>query len=148
MAFCQKCGSEFNSGDTFCTNCGTPVTDAAAAVTAPSNYNEIPNTNNYRQQYAPQQNNAPVYTQPAGSSAAPYGSEVYKPMGAWAYFGYSLLFSIPIVGLIVNLVLCFNKTNINKRNYARSFWCWYVIVIITIIIASVSGASLLSLMDI
>lgn len=67
-------------------------------------------------------------------------------MGAWAYFGYSLLFSIPIVGLIVNLVLCFNKTNINKRNYARSFWCWYVIVAVAIIIAAVSGVSLMSLM--
>ena len=24
----------------------------------------------------------------------------YKPLGAWAYFGYILLYSIPIVGLI------------------------------------------------
>ena len=87
------------------------------------------------------QNYSAAVNQPAN-----YVPEEYKPMGAWAYFGYSLLFSIPIVGLIVNLVLCFNKTNINKRNYARSFWCWYVIVAAAIIIAAASGVSLLSLM--
>ena len=133
MAFCQNCGNEINPGETFCTKCGTPTADSAV-------YNDAANQN-VSPTYAPTQNYSAAANHPAN-----YVPEEYKPMGAWAYFGYSLLFSIPLVGLIVNLVLCFNKTNINKRNYARSFWCWYVIVIIAIIIAAVSGVSLLSLM--
>ncbi len=133
MAFCQNCGNEINPGKTFCTKCGAPTADSAA-------YNDAANQNT-QPAYAPTQNYSAAVNQPAN-----YIPEEYKPMSAWAYFGYSLLFSIPIVGLIVNLVLCFSKTNINKRNYARSFWCWYVIVAAAIIIAAVSGVSLLSLM--
>lgn len=58
------------------------------------------------------------------------GPEEYRPLGAWAYFGYSILFSIPVIGLIVNLVFCFSDGNINRRNYARSFWCAYLFVAI------------------
>lgn len=133
MAFCQNCGNEINPGEAFCAKCGTPTADSAA-------YSDVANQN-VQPAYAPVQNYSAAVNQPAN-----YVPEEYKPMGAWAYFGYSLLFSIPIVGLIVNLVLCFNKTNINKRNYARSFWCWYVIVAVAIIIAAVSGVSLMSLM--
>ena len=133
MAFCQNCGNEINPGETFCTKCGAPTADSAV-------YNDAANQN-VQAAYAPTQNYSAAANQPAN-----YVPEEYKPMSAWAYFGYSLLFSIPLVGLIVNLVLCFSKTNINKRNYARSFWCWYVIVAAAIIIAAVSGVSLLSLM--
>ena len=47
----------------------------------------------------------------------------YKPLGAWAYFGYSLLFSIPLVGFILLIVFSFDNTNINLRNFARSHFC-------------------------
>ncbi len=133
MAFCQNCGNEINPGETFCTKCGAPTADSSV-------YSDAANQN-VQAAYAPTQNYSAAANQPAN-----YVPEEYKPMSAWAYFGYSLLFSIPLVGLIVNLVLCFSKTNINKRNYARSFWCWYVIVAAAIIIAAVSGVSLLSLM--
>ncbi len=65
------------------------------------------------------------------------GPEEYRPLGAWAYFGYSILFSIPLIGLIVNLVFCFSDGNINRRNYARSFWCAYLFVAIFAIAAFV-----------
>lgn len=45
----------------------------------------------------------------------------YKPLSPWAYIGYSLLFSLPLVGFIMVLVFSFDSTNnINRRNYARS----------------------------
>ncbi len=48
--------------------------------------------------------------------------EEYKPLGMWAYFGYEILFSIPIVGFIFLLVFSFGATkNINLRNFARSY---------------------------
>lgn len=57
----------------------------------------------------------------------------YKPIGAWAYFGWSLLFSIPVAGLIIALVFAVGNTeNINLRNFARSMFCYFAVVAILI----------------
>ena len=41
--FCQKCGTGLNSDDTFCSNCGAPISDEAKTVASnnnsSSNYN-------------------------------------------------------------------------------------------------------------
>ena len=64
----------------------------------------------------------------------------YKPISMWGYFGYELLFSIPLVGLIVALVFSFGGTqNINLRNFARSYFC------LLIIVAAVGGTLVVSL---
>lgn len=59
----------------------------------------------------------------------------YEPIGMWGYFGYSLLFSIPLVGLIMQLIFAFGGTsNINLRNFARAQFCvvilWSAVVLI------------------
>ena len=52
----------------------------------------------------------------------------FKPISAWGYIGYQLLFSIPLIGLIFMLVFAFGGTNnINLKNYARSFLIWILI---------------------
>lgn len=96
------------------------------------------------------QNNAP-----GGSFAAPNGMimtedqlpERFRPLGAWAYFGWTLLFSIPIAGLIVAIVLAVKKDgNINLRNFARSMFCVYVIVgILLLLTIGTAGCSMLGL---
>lgn len=49
--------------------------------------------------------------------------EEFKPISAWGYIGYNLLFSIPIIGTIMLFVYAFGGTSkINLRNYARSFF--------------------------
>ena len=49
-----------------------------------------------------------------------YIPEEYTPISMWGYFGYSLLFSIPIVGLICIIVFSFGGSrNINLRNFAE-----------------------------
>lgn len=58
----------------------------------------------------------------------------YRPLSAWAYFGYNLLFAIPLVGFIMLIVFAFDSSNINRRNYARSFFCVYLILFILLII--------------
>ena len=58
----------------------------------------------------------------------------YKPLSPWAYFGYQLLFTIPLIGFIFLLVFAFNNDNINRRNFARSYFCFSIIVIIFIAI--------------
>ena len=58
----------------------------------------------------------------------------YKPLSPWAYFGYSIIFSIPFIGLILLIVFSLDNSNINRRNYARSYWCIYVLIIILLIL--------------
>ena len=71
----------------------------------------------------------------------------YRPLGAWAYFGYSLLFSIPIVGFILLIVFSFSSANINRRNFARSYWCWLAIAaIIVAVVLAISGTAGLALL--
>lgn len=73
----------------------------------------------------------------------------YRPLSAWAYFGYNILFAIPLVGFIMLIVFAFDSSNINRRNYARSFFCAYlvaiIIFIVVLILALVLGISLNSI---
>ncbi len=70
------------------------------------------------------------------------GSEEFRPLSPWAYFGYSVLFTVPFIGLIVNLVFCFSSENINRRNYARSFWCAYLLAAIIIAVFLVAAPAI------
>jgi hypothetical protein len=61
--------------------------------------------------------------------------EKYKPIGMWAYFGYEILFSIPVIGWIFLLIYSFGNTkNINLRNFARSYFCLVIIVAVLVVI--------------
>lgn len=73
------------------------------------------------------------------------GSEAFRPLSPWAYFGYSILFGIPLVGFICLIVFSLSDSNINRRNFARSYWCVYVIAIILVIVALSAGVSLATL---
>lgn len=70
------------------------------------------------------------------------GPEEFRPLSPWAYFGYSGLFTVPFIGLIVNLVFCFSSENINRRNYARSFWCAYLLAAIIIAVFLVAAPAI------
>lgn len=73
----------------------------------------------------------------------------YRPLSAWAYVGYNILFSIPLIGFIFLVVFALDSSNINRRNYARSFFCWMLIAlilsVICIVIFMIMGASIYSL---
>ncbi len=64
----------------------------------------------------------------------------YKPISAWGYFGYEILFSIPIVGFILLLVFSFGGTsNVNLKNFARSYFCLLILIIIIILVIAALG---------
>lgn len=64
----------------------------------------------------------------------------YQPISMWGYFGYTILFNIPCVGFILILVFAFGGTkNINLKNFARSFFCVWIILAIIFVIAMVAG---------
>lgn len=104
----------------YCTNCGTKNENTSFCTSCGCSLNPTPNYN----QPSNNQENIP---------------SKYKPIGAWGYFGYELLFSIPVVGFIALIVLALSSENVNLRNFARSKFCYLIIVIIIIAIAASFG---------
>ena len=57
-----------------------------------------------------------------------------QPMSPWKYFGLNILYAIPLIGFIFLLCHAIGSRNINKRNYARSFFCILVVVLVIFVI--------------
>lgn len=155
--FCSYCGTPLNGSSQFCPKCGAankPLTAAPVNNTSPLVENPTPasapafsqanSTPNYSAGYTPAPPVTPVAppppVKPVIQNMEPHIPEEYTPLSPWAYFGLSLLFAIPIIGFIFLIIFSFNGSNINRRNYARSYWCIYLIVLIIFIILSASGA--------
>lgn len=75
--------------------------------------------------------------------------EEYRPISMWGYFGYEILFSIPCVGLILLLVFSFGGTkNYNLRNFARSYFCYMIVVgILMVFLFLLSGSLGISMLN-
>lgn len=60
----------------------------------------------------------------------------YRPLSAWGYIGYNILFNIPLVGFVLLIVFALDSSYIARRNYARSFlWVMLIVAILTIIVS-------------
>ena len=63
-----------------------------------------------------------------------------KPLSPWAYLGYQILFSIPLVGFIMLIILSTKAAqNVNLRNFARSYWCALLICVILGLVLAIIG---------
>ena len=62
----------------------------------------------------------------------------YRPVGAWGYFGYNILFGLPFVGFIILIVFACSGSNVNRRSYARSFFIAYIFAFVLIIIVAIA----------
>lgn len=153
--YCKKCGANLSEGAEFCRECGTPV----QKETSERAENSQPE---YRQTQGEQntQQNPPQYSQPQVQPMA-YGvanqgynnnynipiknydpSKDYTPIGMWGYFGYQILFAIPIIGFIMILVFALGGTkNINLRNYARSSFCLLIILVVVLLLIFIFSLS-------
>jgi uncharacterized membrane protein len=60
--------------------------------------------------------------------------EKYRPMRAWAYWAWSVIYSFPIVGLIFMIINSIRSDNIARRNHARSFFYPFIIVTLLLVI--------------
>lgn len=146
MAFCQKCGAFVPEGESLCAACAKPAADAPAPdmtrapeaeASAPVTTDEpsapdAPSAPHFQPDFSAVP--APVYTPPAHMAFnLPLNDgdipAEYKPLGAWMYVLYAVLFSLPLVGLVSLIVLsCGGTNNINLRNYARSYFCGLLVV--------------------
>lgn len=57
----------------------------------------------------------------------------YEPISAWGYLGYEILFSIPIIGWIFLIFYALGADNQNVKNFARSYFCIWLIAIVVVI---------------
>ena len=116
--FCTECGAELNSSSKFCTKCGAKVGGKVVESEREESYT-VSQTSSSNQINIP---------------------ESYKPISMWGYFGYELLFSIPCVGFILLLVFAFGGTqNVNLKNFARSYFCIYILFLIILGILMLFG---------
>ena len=66
--------------------------------------------------------------------------EKYRPISMWGYFGLEILFSIPVVGFIILVVFALGGTrNVNKKNFARSYFCFVIIFVMIMAVAVATG---------
>lgn len=63
----------------------------------------------------------------------------YTPISMWGYFGYEILFSIPLIGWICVIVFAISASNQNLKNFARSQFCLLIIVLILTVIFAATG---------
>ncbi len=77
-------------------------------------------------------------SEPQASSNAAQEPQIpsqYKVLGPWSYLGLQILFAIPLVGLIFLIIFSFSDRNLNRRNFARSYWCGCIVVTIAILLS-------------
>ena len=63
----------------------------------------------------------------------------YRPISMWGYFGYEILFMIPIIGWIFVIVFAISAPNHNLKNFARSQFCLWIIWIVLFLISAFTG---------
>ena len=63
----------------------------------------------------------------------------YRPLSPFKYFWYSVLFNIPVIGFIFLIIFSLSNSNINRRNYARSYFVIYVLLLIAFVIFGLAG---------
>lgn len=66
----------------------------------------------------------------------------YQPISMWGYFGYELLFAIPVIGFILLIVFCFAPANVNVKNFARSYFCLFIVAAIVLLIVGLATGGL------
>ena len=66
----------------------------------------------------------------------PQDPRQFAPVSTGAFFGYKLLYGIPVIGWILCLVFSFTEKKVNKRNFARAT---LIGLIISLVITCVIG---------
>ena len=120
--FCTQCGSEIRDGIAFCTNCGAKVEQD---ISTPQVMSEMqPSTKPVPQPAAPP---APQYT-PAPQAKAEIPAD--KTVSTGIFFGLMFLFSLPILGWLICLIMAFASKNKNIKHFARAMLIWLIIALV------------------
>ncbi len=137
---CIKCGAENEQNSKFCFRCG-------ASMTGQTMQNGAQKMNGTVNGQIPPYTNTGIgnmyYHRPIGQVIPDYNPNFdYRPLGMWSYFGYEILFAIPLIGFIFLLIYSLGGTrNINLRNYAQSKFCVVVIIAVLFFMMAITAGS-------
>lgn len=145
--YCKECGANITEGAAFCRQCGATVHNSTPAQEKTSwraesqgrGERERQNNRHSRQPrtlymgYGAENQGYDRYNSLPVKNYDP--SKDYTPIGMWGYFGYQILFAIPVIGFIMTLIFALGGTrNINLRNYARSTFCLFIILLVAVLL--------------
>ena len=103
---CKNCNTQIEDNARFCHACGADATADNQPVVSPVSIPEQPVRSQITVDDLP---------------------EHLRPLSPWSYFGLQILYIVPIVGFIFLIIFSFKKSNINRRNFTRSYWCGLII---------------------
>lgn len=167
MKQCKICGAQLEDDAKFCGSCGNKVEivnqidNSRQETTNSYSTNDYKQTNygqaNYGQMNYAQQNygqgsyaqnyNQPNYNQNYGqviNTERGYYTVDYQPISMWGYFGYGLLFAIPVIGLVLIIVFSISAKNKNVKNFALSYLIVRIIIWVFYFILMASGVNIIS----
>ena len=103
---CKNCNTQIEDNARFCHACGADATADNQPVVTPISIPEQPVRSQITVDDLP---------------------EHLRPLSPWSYFGLQILYTVPIIGFIFLIIFSFKKSNINRRNFTRSYWCSLII---------------------
>ena len=65
--------------------------------------------------------------------------EHLQPLSPWYYFLINFVYSIPLFGQIILIVHAVAAANVNRKNYARSFFCFLALILIVSVVFAATG---------
>ena len=122
--FCTECGAELREGIAFCTNCGAKAEQPAAA---PQQMPEIHTAPAAEPRPAPRPAPEKAPPQTARPAAEP---RTDKTVTTGTFFGLMFLFSLPVLGWLICLIMAFAPKNRNIKHFARAMLIWLVIALV------------------
>lgn len=105
---CKNCETPLKDGVKFCHICGKPIEAEEPAIVVEAVENV--------------------------EATEPVIPPQYQPLGAWGFFWLQVLFSLPVVGFVFLIIFSFSNGNLSRRNFARSYWCAYLILAIVLVV--------------
>jgi len=64
-----------------------------------------------------------------------------KPISPVEYLALTMLFAVPLLGIVALIVFAFWAKNINRRNFARAFFVPVIIVLVFMVLSLLGAAT-------
>lgn len=149
---CANCNYLNDDQSKFCQECGMSLTQPATAETSQTDSVEPPAPVTEAQQTplkeAAVQTAAAVQPQTSPQKKREKQQlsveESGQPISVGTYFIMMLLFSVPLINIVMMLVWAIGSKNKNKRNFAAAAIIWFILAILLCFIGSIVVGFILS----